>query len=69
MYVDSSSTRTAVSLEAYIHGMNGIAEGVRQLRGTSVNPGAGRGARAVPATMMSQSARRRDFRPSCTPQA
>jgi len=24
--------------EAYIHGMNGIAEGVRQLRGTSVNP-------------------------------
>jgi hypothetical protein len=23
---------------AYIHGMNGIAEGVRQLRGTSVNP-------------------------------
>jgi acetyl-CoA acetyltransferase len=23
--------------EAYIHGMNGIAEGVRQLRGTSVN--------------------------------
>ncbi|SDY28727.1 Acetyl-CoA acetyltransferase [Amycolatopsis xylanica] len=30
--------------EAYIHGMNGIAEGVRQIRGTSVNqvPGAGR---------------------------
>lgn len=30
--------------EAYLHGMNGIAEGVRQLRGTSVNqiPGAGR---------------------------
>ncbi|MFI6028465.1 lipid-transfer protein [Amycolatopsis magusensis] len=30
--------------EAYIHGMNGIAEGVRQLRGTAVNqvPGAGR---------------------------
>ncbi|MGB8390901.1 lipid-transfer protein [Mycobacterium sp.] len=27
--------------EAYIHGMNGIAEGVRQLRGTSVNPVAG----------------------------
>ncbi|MFD8499024.1 lipid-transfer protein [Amycolatopsis sp. NPDC059657] len=29
--------------EAYIHGMNGIAEGVRQIRGTSVNqvPGAG----------------------------
>ncbi|GAA0295939.1 lipid-transfer protein [Streptomyces polychromogenes] len=29
--------------EAYLHGMNGIAEGVRQLRGTSVNqiPGAG----------------------------
>src|SRR5581483_2448425 len=29
--------------EAYIHGMNGIAEGVRQLRGTSVNqvPGDG----------------------------
>ena len=28
--------------EAYIHGMNGIAEGVRQIRGTSVNqvPGA-----------------------------
>jgi acetyl-CoA acetyltransferase len=24
--------------EAYIHGMNGIAEGVRQLRGTSLNP-------------------------------
>ena len=24
--------------EAYIHGMNGIAEGVRQLRGSSVNP-------------------------------
>jgi len=24
--------------EAYIHGMNGIAEGVRQVRGTSVNP-------------------------------
>jgi acetyl-CoA acetyltransferase len=24
--------------EAYIHGMNGIAEGVRQIRGTSVNP-------------------------------
>jgi acetyl-CoA acetyltransferase len=24
--------------EAYIHGMNGIAEAVRQLRGTSVNP-------------------------------
>src|SRR3981081_3296789 len=23
--------------EAYIHGMNGIAEGVRQLRGSSVN--------------------------------
>jgi acetyl-CoA acetyltransferase len=23
--------------EAYIHGMNGIAEGVRQMRGTSVN--------------------------------
>ncbi|MFB6438587.1 lipid-transfer protein [Streptomyces sp. NPDC056411] len=30
--------------EAYLHGMNGIAEGVRQLRGTSVNqvPGAAR---------------------------
>ncbi|GAB2976350.1 lipid-transfer protein [Nocardioides montaniterrae] len=27
--------------EAYIHGMNGIAEGVRQIRGTSVNPVAG----------------------------
>jgi acetyl-CoA acetyltransferase len=27
--------------EAYIHGMNGIAEGVRQLRGTSVNPVSG----------------------------
>lgn len=27
--------------EAYIHGMNGIAEGVRQLRGTSVNQVAG----------------------------
>ncbi len=27
--------------EAYIHGMNGIAEGVRQVRGTSVNPVAG----------------------------
>jgi acetyl-CoA acetyltransferase len=24
--------------EAYIHGMNGVAEGVRQVRGTSVNP-------------------------------
>ena len=24
--------------EAYIHGLNGIAEGVRQVRGTSVNP-------------------------------
>ena len=24
--------------EAYIHGMNGIAEAVRQIRGTSVNP-------------------------------
>jgi acetyl-CoA acetyltransferase len=24
--------------EAYIHGMNGIAEGARQIRGTSVNP-------------------------------
>lgn len=24
--------------EAYIHGLNGVAEGVRQLRGTSVNP-------------------------------
>jgi acetyl-CoA acetyltransferase len=24
--------------EAYLHGMNGIAEGVRQVRGTSVNP-------------------------------
>ena len=23
--------------EAYIHGMNGIAEGVRQIRGTAVN--------------------------------
>ncbi|MET7478058.1 lipid-transfer protein [Streptomyces sp. NPDC005648] len=30
--------------EAYLHGMNGIAEGVRQVRGTAVNriPGAGR---------------------------
>ncbi|WP_406837951.1 lipid-transfer protein [Streptomyces sp. AHU1] len=27
--------------EAYLHGMNGIAEGVRQLRGTSVNQTAG----------------------------
>ena len=27
--------------EAYIHGMNGIAEGVRQLRGTAVNQVAG----------------------------
>ena len=27
--------------EAYIHGMNGIAEAVRQVRGTSVNPVAG----------------------------
>src|SRR6266542_2927819 len=27
--------------EAYIHGMNGIAEGVRQIRGTSVNQVAG----------------------------
>ncbi len=29
--------------EAYIHGMNGIAEGVRQMRGTSVNQVAGAG--------------------------
>jgi acetyl-CoA acetyltransferase len=29
--------------EAYIHGMNGIAEGVRQVRGTSVNPVGGDG--------------------------
>lgn len=30
--------------EAYLHGMNGIAEGVRQIRGTAVNhiPGASR---------------------------
>lgn len=27
--------------EAYLHGMNGIAEAVRQLRGTSVNQAAG----------------------------
>lgn len=27
--------------EAYLHGMNGVAEGVRQLRGTSVNQVAG----------------------------
>ena len=27
--------------EAYIHGMNGVAEGVRQIRGTSCNPVAG----------------------------
>ncbi|MNE17294.1 lipid-transfer protein [compost metagenome] len=27
--------------EAYIHGMNGVAEGVRQVRGTSVNQVAG----------------------------
>jgi acetyl-CoA acetyltransferase len=27
--------------EAYLHGMNGIAEGVRQVRGTSVNQVAG----------------------------
>ena len=32
--------------EAYIHGMNGIAEGVRQIRGTSVNPVARRRPRA-----------------------
>ena len=32
--------------EAYIHGMNGIAEGVRQIRGTSVNQVAGRRPRA-----------------------
>ena len=32
--------------EAYIHGMNGIAEGVRQVRGTSVEPGRRRRARA-----------------------
>ena len=32
--------------EAYIHGMNGIAEGVRQLRGTSVNQVRRRRARA-----------------------
>ncbi|CAM5642261.1 Lipid-transfer protein OS=Streptomyces lavendulae subsp. lavendulae OX=58340 GN=SLAV_18705 PE=4 SV=1 [Streptomyces lavendulae subsp. lavendulae] len=29
--------------EAYLHGMNGIAEAVRQLRGTSVNQVAGAG--------------------------
>src|SRR5256884_3655135 len=29
--------------EAYIHGMNGIAEAVRQVRGTSVNQGPGDG--------------------------
>jgi acetyl-CoA acetyltransferase len=29
--------------EAYLHGMNGIAEGVRQIRGTSVNQVAGTG--------------------------
>lgn len=30
--------------EAYLHGMNGLAEGVRQMRGTAVNqiPGAER---------------------------
>ena len=32
--------------EAYIHGMNGITEAVRQIRGTSVQPGARRRARA-----------------------
>ena len=32
--------------EAYIHGMNGIAEGVRQVRGTSVNQVDERRARA-----------------------
>ena len=31
--------------EAYIHGMNGIAEGVRQVRGTAVEPGRGDRAR------------------------
>jgi len=35
--------------EAYIHGMNGIAEGVRQVRGTSVNQVAGDGAVLVTA--------------------
>ncbi|WP_232680218.1 lipid-transfer protein [Nocardioides sp. R-C-SC26] len=33
--------------EAYIHGMNGIAEGVRQIRGTSVNPVAAASSSAV----------------------
>ena len=32
--------------EAYIHGMNGIAEGVRQVRGTSINQVRRRRARA-----------------------
>ena len=31
--------------EAYLHGMNGILEAVRQLRGTAAQPGAGRGGR------------------------
>lgn len=35
--------------EAYIHGMNGIAEGVRQVRGTSVNQVVGDGAVLVTA--------------------
>ncbi|WP_419996423.1 lipid-transfer protein [Streptomyces boninensis] len=35
--------------EAYLHGMNGIAEGVRQLRGTSVNQVAGAGSVLVTA--------------------
>ncbi|MBV8297044.1 MAG: lipid-transfer protein [Acidimicrobiia bacterium] len=35
--------------EAYVHGMNGISEGVRQVRGTSVNQVAGDGAVLVTA--------------------
>ena len=37
--VGCRSTRTAASSrEAYIHGMNGVNEGVRLIRGTSVQP-------------------------------
>jgi len=40
--VDCRSTPNGGQLgEAYIHGMNGIAEAVRQIRGTSVNQMAG----------------------------
>ena len=35
--------------EAYVHGMNGISEGVRQVRGTSANQVGGDGAVLVTA--------------------